>query len=633
MATPIIGLRIAGTKQRQAGFAPLVNVGVLAGGEGDNMDRVTLVAEKPAYIIKHASDYILYQLIDRQVKSFDADAPGVLSIAMTIPSNMQLANNVSPYKLLREIYDNFLATYMERLSDGRDSFINVDNDSEIFRSILSKYPLEERKSSYVRMNPTGLSGIVCVSPTDLEDFFRNTQYKEFATFKDIEIGVNCFGQVSLGLDKLQIPLPPNVYDIWVNGKPVGVSMQSPTDSYLATAENTNYYSYESVDFALSELLNAPMNRITKNGASISLDYQKNRISCDLKKIDIYYNLVYDWTDNVGDAKDIIITFAKRGNVKLYLGSEDISQSLWTNCKIKASDIRGRKVEMKPQTIGNYSLYPFSEIDDSNRQISTRIIVNLRAIPKVQGAGQSQHPSRVTSHPKVNNDIGTDDYFKGGTNSPQTDTPQPHEKKNIDVKSFALGVLLGLLLGLGTCGIYTIVSGEKEASPQPIIAPTDSIPDDIELTDNSLQSSEIEVKDVETGSEEPKPSEEEIQELEKKKQEEEAKRILEEKAKKKLLAEQKAKEKEAKAQARKDILALVNKKNLSAIRTTKGIDNILSNQERSAVEAVLDMKKYKGATKKNVEKLLQGKTFNSFEDIVATQKHIWSIINEEQVTGN
>ena len=51
MATPIIGLRIAGTKQRQAGFAPLVNVGVLAGGEGDNMDRVTLVAEKPAYII------------------------------------------------------------------------------------------------------------------------------------------------------------------------------------------------------------------------------------------------------------------------------------------------------------------------------------------------------------------------------------------------------------------------------------------------------------------------------------------------------------------------------------------------------------------------------------------------------
>lgn len=632
MATPIIGLRIAGTKQRQAGFAPLVNVGVLAGGEGDNMDRVTLVAEKPAYIIKHANDYILYQLIDRQVKSFDADAPGVLSIAMTIPSNMQLANDDSPYKLLREIYDNFLATYMERLSDGRDSFINVDNDSEIFRSILGQYSLEERKSSYVRMNPTGLTGIVCVSPTDLEDFFRNTQYKEFAAFKDIEIGVNCFGQVSLGLKKLQIPIPPNVYDIWVNGKPMGVSIQSPTDSYLATAENTNLYTYESVDFTLDELLNAPENIISKNEATISLDNQKNRISCDLKKIDIYYNLVYDWTDNVGDAKDKIITFAQRGIVKLYLGSKDISQSLWTNYKIKASDIREQKVEIKPQTVGNYSLYPLSEIDDLNRQIATRIIINLRAIPKVQGAGRSQHPPRVTSQPKVNNDIGADDYLKGRKTSSQTDTPQPYEKRNIDVKSFVLGVLLGLFVGLGVWGGYAILNGGKKASPQPNIAQIDSIHDAIELSDNSLLSSESENKDVEVESEEAKQSEE-TQEQEKKKQEEEARKIQEEEAKKNYLAEQKAKEKEAKAKARKDILALVNKKDLAAIRATNGIDNILSSQERSAVEAVLDMKKYKGTTKKNVENLLKGKTFKSFEDVVDTQKQIWKIINEEPVTGN
>ncbi|MGN0282457.1 MAG: hypothetical protein ACI4B3_09180 [Prevotella sp.] len=613
MATPIIGLRIAGTKQRQAGFAPLVNVGVLAGGEGDNMDRVTLVAEKPAYIIKHASDYILYQLIDRQVKSFDADAPGVLSIAMTIPSNMQLANNVSPYKLLREVYDNFLVKYMERLSDGRDSFINVDNDSEFFRSILSKYPLEERKSSYVRMNPTGFSGIVCVSAADLEDFFRNTQYKEFATFKDIEVGVNCFGQVTLGLDKLQIPLPPNAYDIWVNGKPVGASMQSPTDSYLATADSANYYSYEGVEFALSELLNAPMNRITKNGALIFLDYQKNRISCDLKKIDIYYNFVYDWTDNVGDAKDKIITFAKRGNVKLYFGSEDISQSLWTNCEIKASEIWGRKVEIKPQTVGNYCLYPLTDVDDVKRQIVTRIIVNLRTIPKVQSAVRTQHPARVTSQPKVNNNIGTEDYYKGvGENSSRMDTPQPYEKKNIDVKSFVLGALLGLFVGLGAWGIYAIVSGEKKISPQPDIALTDSIPDASEPTENSLLSSEGEKKDVEGESEEVKPSEKDL-----------------EQEKKKLLAEQNAREAEAKAKARNDILVLVNKKDLLAIRQTIKNSSILSKQEINAVEAVLDMNKYKGTIKKNVEKLLQDKTFKSFEDVLDAQKQIWSIIDKEK----
>ena len=74
--TSQIALRIAGTKQRQAGFAPLVTVGVLAGGEGNNMDQVPLVNDKPGYIIKHTEEYILYLLIDRRVKSFDADAPG-----------------------------------------------------------------------------------------------------------------------------------------------------------------------------------------------------------------------------------------------------------------------------------------------------------------------------------------------------------------------------------------------------------------------------------------------------------------------------------------------------------------------------------------------------------------------------
>lgn len=460
MANPMISLRIAGTKQRQAGFAPLATVGVLAGNEGDNMDRVTMVAEKPAYIVKHAADYILYGLIDRQVKSFDADAPGVLSIALTIPSNMQLANNVSPFRLIQDIYETFLFTYMERLSDGRDSFVNVDCDSDLFRKMLNQYSLEERKSVYIKMNPQGMTGIVCVSPNDLEDFFRNTQYKEFASFKDIEVGVSCQRQVSMGLERLQIPLPQNVFDVWVNGKSTGSTMQSPTDSFYASDQNSSTYSYESVEFTLAELINTPLNRITKNGAKISIDFLKNRIYCDLQKIDVFYDFVYEWTDNVGDAQNKIESFVKSKNIRIYFGEEDVSPTLFGRGKIKASDIKGRTLEIKPKTVGSYSLNAHSDIDELKHQIITRIIINKRAIEAPQNTERSSQQNRVLVATSVNNSIGSDDYFKGGEKQTEATTNAQKKKVVFDIKSFAVGVFVGLILGIGIWFVYSLFSNDS-----------------------------------------------------------------------------------------------------------------------------------------------------------------------------
>ena len=461
MANPMISLRIAGTKQRQAGFVPLATVGVLAGNEGDNMDRVTMVAEKPAYIVKHAADYILYGLIDRQVKSFDADAPGVLSIALTIPSNMQLANNVSPFRLIQDIYEKFLITYMERLSDGRDSFVNVDCDSDLFRKMLNQYSLEERKSVYIKMNPQGMTGIVCVSPNDLEDFFRNTQYKEFASFKDIEVGVSCQRQVSMGLERLQIPLPQAAYDVYVNNKPTGATLYSPTDSYCANDQSTNEYSYESVEFTLGELIAAPQNRISRNGASISLDFQTNRILCHLKKVEVYYTFVYEWTDNVGDVQNIIESYIKSKNIRLYFGKEDVSLTLFNGGQIKASVINGRTIDIDPKVVGSYSLYALSDIDHVKHQIITRIIINKRAIPATQNTGRPSQHNKVPVATPVNNSIGSDEYFKRGENQTET-TINAQKKKSVvfDIKSFAVGVLVGLILGIGMWFVYSLFSDDS-----------------------------------------------------------------------------------------------------------------------------------------------------------------------------
>lgn len=269
-----ITLNISGTKLRQAGFADLVILGAFPEAEFKNMDRVTLISEKPVYLIKHTNDYIFYQLIDRRVKSNDADTNGVLSIAVTIPSGMKLADGKSPYTLLRNVYDRFRSDYMTPYSDGRDTFLDVPADATVFSDILAGYSLERRTGRYVVMNAI-LTGSLCVPQDKLEALFRDSQYNEFANYKDIEIGVSC--ESSLDLANLEIPRPI-IYDVYVNGTRQPIVISKPTDLF-----STNLPDHDNISFTLGDLLAADGNRITKGKSVVELDFVNNKITCTIAK--------------------------------------------------------------------------------------------------------------------------------------------------------------------------------------------------------------------------------------------------------------------------------------------------------------------------------------------------------------
>lgn len=616
MATPFIGLRIAGTKQRQAGFAPLVNVGVLSGGEGDNMDRVTMVAEKPAYIIKHASDYILYQLIDRQVKSFDADAPGVLSIALTIPKNQQLANDASPYRLIREIYEKFLEIYMEKISDGRNSFLNVDCDSELFRSILGQYPLEERKSSYIPMDPRGLTGIVCVSPSNMDDFFRNTQYKEFASYKDIEVGVNCFNQVSQGLDNLQIPLPPVVYSIKVKGKLTGETMQLPSDSYTAKVESDNLYTYGSVSFTLGDLLNAPNNSLSMPGGIISLDFRKNCINCDLKKYDILYSFVYKWTDNIGNSKDKIISQAKSGYVQLFFGDVDVTSTLWSGGQVKASYSRGREVVIKKSSSVPYKIKVSTDINSFSHQVVVTITINK---PSDKSLYEAKQPpivhSKTKSPSNVNLSYNYGDDMGGDTGQSANDS-----KNKIDIKSFLLGLLLGLSLGFGSWVTYSMINSENKMTPDGQAgAGSINDPDTMKqavMGDAASKKQESTSKAPEKNGQQ---KDEGISSTEYK-------------------AEKAVDEAKIKKEAIEDLIEYVGSRpSLNDYKNHKGY-KYLTNKQKIAIEAFLNLKQFQDKLNPQAYRKLENnygskRTFKSMSDIESVQKEISEFLNDSNNKNN
>lgn len=80
--------------------------------------------------------------------------------------------------------------------------------------------------------------------------------------------------------------------------------------------------------------------------------------------------------------------------------------------------------------------------------------------------------------------------------------------------------------------------------------------------------------------------------------------------------------------RSEILALVNKKDLTACRQHPGWPHLQAD-EKAAIEGVLDVKRYKGSLKKKVEKMIEHHIpFKSMSEIRIVQKEIWRYHMEE-----
>ena len=171
MTSNQIALRISGTKERKAGFVPLVGAGVLPSAEEVGLDRAMTGCKGLGFVIKHTPNYSFYMAIDGNVRSFDASANGVLTIAIVIPKGLKIGDDKTPYNLLIEVYNYFVNDYMTESSDGRHVFQKVTPDTEPFKDILSRYPLEVSTLSRISMNPIGITGKLNVPTEKMQEFF------------------------------------------------------------------------------------------------------------------------------------------------------------------------------------------------------------------------------------------------------------------------------------------------------------------------------------------------------------------------------------------------------------------------------------------------------------------------------
>lgn len=626
-----ISLRIAGNKIRKGGFAPIAIVGIPQPSFTTNLlDRPTKFSEKPVFIVTHTPEYALYMAVDSRVRPSDAEGDGRLNVAFTIPANMQLANGASPYTLLRDLYNTFVTGYMTPTSDGRHAFIDTDVDSAIFQRLISQYSLEPRRSGYVTMDSKGPEGTLKLSTDKMAEFFRDTQYKEFAPFKEIQVGTTCATTPSF--EALQIPRAVN-YKVFIDKQYDGKTLTYPNDldtPYTAMKQPTATMEYTPVSFTLQELISAGGKLQKEDGATITLDPASEQIQCSLHSSPITYGIIPVWNcpDNV---KELI-----QSNLKLTLKNKDVSYVLSGNRSLPADMLLKTKFVITTPTIDDYRVSLENKIDQFKRTLTMNIsvtknktIVNSGKATKTVNQTYSEriHSGKNGDRANVSNNLND-----RSTASVANDYPAPKSEKNNTLIPFLIGAAMGLIIGFvaGMWGPSLFASSDPESTTtEQAKGGIDSVEVTNEVVANALETAPVAEEPAAPSAPDntPSPADNlENQDNHKSKSQDSPKReadITKSDAKGDI------------AILRQEILALVNKKNLSNVRNHTSYENndVLTQNDRIAIENVLNIDKFMNnvnpSGKKKLEKLkekVKNTTFKSIAEISNLRQEIEHITN-------
>lgn len=379
-----IAFKIEGRKVRD-GYENIVTYGTFPSEEPSNYDGGTLITQdKLIYRLKQNSNYCLYSLIDKNTWAIDDNGAGNLVIVVIIPTGWQLTKkNISPYLLLREIYDTFQKEYMtesEYLPKGVHRFKDVPSpDASVFKEVIDKYkPLVKGDvidTIYMGDEKNCPTGILRVKEKDMKDFFSFTQYSAFEKFSSIEISENCDSTVK----GVVIPRP---YYVYVNGD------NKPYKEITDTEENVEinlgddgYSIYKSVSFTIEEIRNIG-GTLRKGAATFILDDANRKVICSISGEEILYETTIEYSrETTLIQKNIIDSLIRKGYVTLSIdGINDLTE------KQKAKTIKGLKgkaVVVTPKMIDNHYILSAEQTSDVHtRKLTITISVKTKETQQV-----------------------------------------------------------------------------------------------------------------------------------------------------------------------------------------------------------------------------------------------------------
>ena len=439
----IIKLRISGNPNSQGGFNALINKGVIPQGIIEE-DRPFPISDNPGICLCHKDDQILYVLHDSKVVPSDAERDGRLTILMSIPKGFTIQNGTSPYEVLMEIYKFFVDNCMTPIEGSEvKRFKTMDAifaQSEDCKAILNKYELEKGSLEYYTMATSGTAATLNVPTSKLNEFFSDTQYPEFRTYKEIYITTQ--GKSSEALAGIKIPREKE-YEIWVNERFQSKgTLLTTTPIQSSGGLNTEDITYDPVSVTLQELIEAEGNKLTFGQSTAELNLKTRRISLTVPPIKVYFKLEFKFD---GDSEGIkkLKRNLESGNCKLLLGLSDISNEI-SNPNPQIAPSKTKNAARITGTIDGFLVSVNVDRDIVDKKAVVKFNITKRPIPAsirttTDGGGRrinnqlpAQQQTQTTSHTQPQ--------------QPVAPPVAPPKKFNLLI-GFVIGVVIGLTIGV------------------------------------------------------------------------------------------------------------------------------------------------------------------------------------------
>lgn len=254
-----ITIGICGNQYSSGGSQPLIDIdcpfSLHAGYPFDSNVTSSSYVE-----IKHMGDYISYvfNLRPSLVHSVGAIRDGVLWIALTIPTGMNVCdsdgNYISPLDILEKVFSIFSEHYMHKRGNGSYEF----KEGTCFRAPVDAYidSLTLVRNPYISYIPMN-NGSTCYLSMDREKmglFLKDTQYPEFAQYKSVIIAESVLSQTPFNS-----PVPRPLYvDVRYGNKLLGQINYYGRQNFECVVEPSNTDTHESVSvrFSLDDLKNS-----------------------------------------------------------------------------------------------------------------------------------------------------------------------------------------------------------------------------------------------------------------------------------------------------------------------------------------------------------------------------------------
>ena len=222
MANSNISVRVNGRPASNSGHIPLVSINSPQ-FQLEDKEYVGFNDNSYFFTVKIVENYVIYKLVKNNVRSHNAIRPSTFHIAFSIPKGFQLANENTPYDVLKTLLDVFLNKCLECKDTVRGTYEFKDGlvDQHVLDEAASSFSIIPCEAPWRVMNTKGSIGYYIGDDQTIKQILADIQYPEFQKFSEIVLANSSNGSTYAPIDNLEIPRKI-AYSLYIDNQLEGV---------------------------------------------------------------------------------------------------------------------------------------------------------------------------------------------------------------------------------------------------------------------------------------------------------------------------------------------------------------------------------------------------------------------------